>query len=238
MNAYQKEYLETWKVAFAQFLCWSEAQILDWAEPRLERMDPPGMIINEPPLFYVAREVAYSQPYYDELSQRERWDLIRTIQDVLAPGHIRNFPADFDFNKARRELEELLKSERSARRALSGQEKTFRQASEERYLRVWKEVLRHLLGWSDTRIAKRLVPLRQRFRRRFKEMIHQEPIFWIADLLLPPGLQKRVGRTEARNLKEKLIGAIENGNFMWSEDKNYDWQKARDRISALFARYK
>src|SRR5712692_8287049 len=112
MNAYQSEYLEIWKVAFAQFLGWSEAQILDWAKPRLEGMDPPGIIINEPPLFYVAREVAYSQPYYDELSQRERWDLIRTIQDVLAPGHVRNFASDFDFDAARSQLAKLLRDAR------------------------------------------------------------------------------------------------------------------------------
>ena len=110
MNMYQKEYLETWKAAFSRFLNWNEQQILEWAKPRLEKMDPPGITINEPPLFYVAREIACNQSFYDDLSQSGKWDFIRAIQDVLAPDKAgRAFPEDFDFDAAKNKLRQLLR---------------------------------------------------------------------------------------------------------------------------------
>ena len=66
------------------------------------------MVINEPPLYYVARELASSQPYYDELAQRARFELIRAAQDVLAPDKDgRNFPSHFDFDAAKAKLGQL-----------------------------------------------------------------------------------------------------------------------------------
>jgi hypothetical protein len=109
MNSYQTEYLQTWKEAFAQLLGWSEEQTASWAKPLLEDLALPGMVLNEPPLFYVARELASGQPYYDELSQRGRWELIRAAQDVLAPDKAgRNFPPGFDFKAAKGKLGRLL----------------------------------------------------------------------------------------------------------------------------------
>ena len=110
MNSYQTEYLQAWKTAFAQFLGWSEEKTIEWAAPLLNALDPPGMVINEPPLYYVARELVSSQPYYDELAQRQRFELIRAIQDVLAPDKAgRDFPPSFDFGGARTKLERLLR---------------------------------------------------------------------------------------------------------------------------------
>jgi hypothetical protein len=87
-----------------------EEKTADWAKPLLHVMEPPGMVINEPPLYYVARELASGQPYYDELSQRQRFELICTVQDVLAPDKGgRNFPPGFDFNAARSKLDKLLR---------------------------------------------------------------------------------------------------------------------------------
>ena len=108
MNSYQIEYLEVWKVAFHQFLGWTENQIVAWAKPLLDAMDPLGMVINEPPLFYVARELAASQSYYDDLSQRARFDLIRDVQHILSPNHERSFPQGFDFAAAKANLQRLL----------------------------------------------------------------------------------------------------------------------------------
>jgi hypothetical protein len=111
MNTYQIEYLRAWKEAFAQFLGWSEHKTLSWAKPLLDGMDPPGMVINEPPLYYVAREMAALQPYYDDLSQTRRFELGRAVQDVLAPDLAgREFPPGFDFDAARRKLDRLLRN--------------------------------------------------------------------------------------------------------------------------------
>jgi hypothetical protein len=110
MNSYQVEYLGVWMVAFAQFLGWTDAQIFEWAKPRLEGMEPPGMVINEPPLFYVARELACRQPYYDVLSQHERWDFVRAVQDILSPNHARGFSDNFDFVAAKYKLRALFRA--------------------------------------------------------------------------------------------------------------------------------
>jgi len=238
MNSYQTDYLSVWKTAFAQFLGWGEEQILSWAKLGLEDLAIPGIVLNKPPLYYVARELVWSQPYCEKFSQAERDELIGVVLDVLSMKHtLRVFPPGYDFDKTRNTLKTLLESEPAARRALGRQKKLFRQVSEERYVRVWRETLRHLLGWSDARISRNLIPLKKKFRRRFSDMIRKEPVVWIADLLIPPALQKRLGTTETKSLKEKLVAAIENGNFMWSEDESYDWQRARDRVHALLARY-
>src|SRR3954447_19426816 len=108
MNSHQTEYLAIWNTAFTEFLGWSDAQTSEWAKPLLDNLGLPGMALNEPPLFYVARELACSQPYYDELSQLERWDFIRELQDVLAPLHARGFPDNYDFATARQAVRDLL----------------------------------------------------------------------------------------------------------------------------------
>ena len=110
MNSYQAEYLGIWKVAFAQFLGWRDAHTSEWAKPLLDGLDSPGMVLNEPPLFYVARELASSQPYYEDLSQRERWDFIRDVQGVLSPSHARGFSDDFDFVAVKDSLQRLLRA--------------------------------------------------------------------------------------------------------------------------------
>src|SRR5258708_34924838 len=109
MNSYQTEYLEVWKKAFPEFLGWREGQALNWSIPRLDAMAPPGMIINDPPLYYVAREIAYLQSSIDELSQSGRDDLIRDIEEILDPKNDRGFAPDYDFDKTRRKIESLLR---------------------------------------------------------------------------------------------------------------------------------
>jgi hypothetical protein len=108
MNAYQTEYLNIWKQAFHEFLGWSVEQTVSWAQPLLEMMDPPGMVINEPPLYYVAREIAWEQSQFEGRSQRDREDFIRAIQSILAPDHARAFGESFDFTAARGRLDKLL----------------------------------------------------------------------------------------------------------------------------------
>jgi len=114
MNSYQAEYLAIWKVAFAEFLGWDEAETTEWAKPLLDDLRLPGMVLNEPPLFYVARELVSRQPYYDELSQRERWDSIRHVEGVLSPGHARGFSDDYDFGAAKQSVRHLLRAGRSS----------------------------------------------------------------------------------------------------------------------------
>jgi hypothetical protein len=113
MNSYQAEYLAIWKVAFAEFLGWGEAQTSEWAKPLLDDLATRGMVLNEPPLFYVARELASRQPYYDELSQRERWDFIRAVEGVLSPSHARGFSDDYDFVAAEQAMQRVLRAGRS-----------------------------------------------------------------------------------------------------------------------------
>ena len=99
-----------WKVAFAEFLGWNDAQTSEWAKPLLDDLGLPGAVLNEPPLFYVARELASSQPYYDDLSQRDRWDFIREVEGVLSLGHARGFSDDYDFEAARQALQGMLRA--------------------------------------------------------------------------------------------------------------------------------
>src|SRR5712672_2894810 len=110
LNSYQTEYFETWKEAFAQFLGWSVEQTASWAQPLLEDLELPGMVLNEPPFYYVARELASNQSFYDELSRRDEQELILAIEAILGPDHARNFPPGFDFDAAKRKLETLLRA--------------------------------------------------------------------------------------------------------------------------------
>lgn len=65
--------------------------------------------IGEPPLFYVARELACGLPYYDDLSQRRRLKVIEGVSDLLAPDWgERSFPPDFDFAATRSKIDRLL----------------------------------------------------------------------------------------------------------------------------------
>jgi hypothetical protein len=113
MNSHQVEYLAIWKVAFAEFLGWNEAQTSEWAKPLLDDLDMPGAVLNESPLFYVARELASRQPYYDDLSQTARWDFIREVEGVLSPGHARDFSDEYDFVAAKQVIQRLLRGGRS-----------------------------------------------------------------------------------------------------------------------------
>jgi len=115
VNSYQIEYLGIWKTAFAKFLGWSEEETLLWAETLLVGMNPPGMVINEPPLYYVARELAWRQPCFDDLSQREGFELIRGLQNILAPNHERGFAPGFDFEQARNQIGELARNTKPER---------------------------------------------------------------------------------------------------------------------------
>jgi len=110
MNSYQAEYLAIWNVAFAEFLDWNDAQTSEWAKPLLNDLGLPGIVLNEPPLYYVARELASRQPYYDDLSQRERCDFIRDVEGVLSPGHERGFSDDYDFVAAKQAMLHLLRA--------------------------------------------------------------------------------------------------------------------------------
>lgn len=108
MNAYQTEYFAIWKNAFAQLLGWSEAETIAWAKPLLRDMDPPGMVINEPPLYYVARELAWGNDFFDELTQSGRHELIRSIEFTLSPSGKRDISLDFDFHAAKAEIDRLI----------------------------------------------------------------------------------------------------------------------------------
>ena len=110
MNSYQAEYLAIWKVAFAEFLGWNDARTSEWAKPLLDNLGLPGMVLNEAPLFYVARELASSQPHYDALSQRERSDFIRDVEGVLSPGRARGFSDDYDFEAAKQAVRGMLRA--------------------------------------------------------------------------------------------------------------------------------
>lgn len=109
MNSYQIEYLQAWKEGFKQFPGWTEEETAAWAEPLLDNLSVPGMALNEPPLYYLARHIAFHQPYFDELSQRERFDLVRAVQRILAPdNHGRKFEPSYDFDLAKSKLKDLL----------------------------------------------------------------------------------------------------------------------------------
>ena len=117
MNAYQIRYLRIWRRAFLEFFGWAKEETACWAQPLLERMDPPGMVINDPPLYYVARELASKEDYYDRLSQRKRSELIDEIEKIL-DGNVKGrvFPKDFDFLRAKKKIEKLLRAKRPMKR--------------------------------------------------------------------------------------------------------------------------
>jgi hypothetical protein len=115
VNTYQTEYLSVWKQAFAKLLSWSAEQTTSWAQPLLAMMDPPGMIINEPPLYYVAREIAWQQSFFEKLPQRRRSELIREIQNILDPNHSRTFECNFDFKAAKIRIDMLLRGAKAGR---------------------------------------------------------------------------------------------------------------------------
>jgi hypothetical protein len=110
MNDYQLHYRRVWSRAFSEFFGWTEEEITKWSEPFLEQMDGPNLVINEPPIYYVAREWASQQSHYDQLSQRDRLRLIERIENILKGGGVGwDFPEPYDFQRAKNEIVKLLK---------------------------------------------------------------------------------------------------------------------------------
>jgi hypothetical protein len=114
MNDHQSHYLKIWNIAFSAFLGWSEEETAKWAEPLIVRMDRPNLVINESPMFYVARELVWRQSYCDQLSQAKRDRLIEAVEMVMKEGGIGwDFRPGFNFPDAKRQIERLLASPRS-----------------------------------------------------------------------------------------------------------------------------
>ncbi len=107
MNSYQTEYLQIWNEAFAQFLGWSKEETLSWAQPKLESLALPGMDLNEPPLYWVAKAIVFRQPYFEKLDGAAMDILIRKIERAMADGK-RNFPPGIDFTGAKIKVNRLL----------------------------------------------------------------------------------------------------------------------------------
>ena len=112
MNTYQSHYLRVRKKAFNEFSGWEEDETVRWANPLIKLMERAGgVVINETPMFYVARELASHQEYYDKLAQRGRQDLIVALERVLnGGGSGQDFPPAYDFSTAKAEIQKVLEA--------------------------------------------------------------------------------------------------------------------------------
>jgi hypothetical protein len=110
MNSYQTEYMNVWIQGFQGLLGWSESQTMLWAAPLLQNMEPPGMIINETPIYYIARELVDRRQDVQSLLPRDREYLIRAAETILRDkGGGGEFRKAFNFAEANKRLENLFK---------------------------------------------------------------------------------------------------------------------------------
>jgi hypothetical protein len=237
MNIYQIEYLTIWKVAFRGLLGWSEKQTVHWAQPLLEGLDAPGIALNEPPLYYVARELVNCRPYTERLPGAQRDMLVREVEGVLsANNRLRGFPPGFQFEDVSRDLNALLESLDTVERRLARASPMIEEY-EHYYSRVWKACLSRLAGWPDGKISEFVGALRQRLAKNFEEFSKKPPAFWIGEVLIPERLQQLLNASELDELKQKLVKIVEENNGLWLDDTSCDWGKVRDAMSKVFAEF-
>ncbi|HEX8727840.1 MAG TPA: hypothetical protein VF739_04415 [Ktedonobacterales bacterium] len=112
----------------------------------------------------------------------------------------------------------------------------YRNAAEEYYLETWKRLLGALLGWPPDDVL--------RWAARFDEALgdpedilyHASPPYWIASLLIPAELTKRLSSLEYVHLEQRIVMALEDrrlGNI----PVDSDWLPFRARINQLLAEY-
>ena len=104
-------YLSVWRRAFQELLGWQDDDTSLWSKSLLTLMEKSGgVVISEPPLYYVARELAVRQSFYDELTQREKLALIEAVEDVLyGGGDGGDFPQGYNFANAKNNIESVFR---------------------------------------------------------------------------------------------------------------------------------
>jgi len=111
VNQYQTEYLNIWKRGVPCLLGWTEQEFTQWATPKIEDLALPGVVLNEPPLYYVAEAIVWNAENIDEIPMVVRERLIRSIEHkILGPNFVRDFPSGFDFEAAKQTIDSLIKN--------------------------------------------------------------------------------------------------------------------------------
>ena len=111
------------------------------------------------------------------------------------------------------------------------------QESLQKYIAVWEKSLRGFAGWSEEQISTWVKARVAKFEGDYTMMVHEPPVYWIADELIPSTLENQIPTREAIELRQQILHVIENGDFGWHDDPDYDWDAARQRIRGLLAEY-
>ncbi len=111
MNQYQTEYLNVWKRGIPFLLGWSDEQLMQWAATKIQDLSLPGMVLNEPPLYYIAEAIVWNAEDIEEMPVVVRERLVRDIEhDILGPNFARDFRLGFDFESAKGAIDSLIKN--------------------------------------------------------------------------------------------------------------------------------
>lgn len=105
------------------------------------------------------------------------------------------------------------------------------------YLRVWREVLFELLGYTPKQIDEWIKSNRGSWETSHAIYVSDFPEAWVVDALISQNVREKIGAAESAKLERDIVHAIEVGEPKWSKNQAYDWAAARQRIKKVFATY-
>ena len=109
-NPMKDYYLQTWKTLLAEFLGWSEAQMLEWADAtgKLEYLsDPDDLLYHQTPLYW-ATNLLVPTEFKERLSSSELGSLKQQIMLAFNDNYNYNFPLDIDWKPYKARVAEIL----------------------------------------------------------------------------------------------------------------------------------
>ena len=105
----------------------------------------------------------------------------------------------------------------------------------EAYLAAWRRMLPALLGWSDEQTAAWSRKWERQMIDEYSLFYHEDPIWYVVPLLIPPGIWSRLRGLE-RVALERLVHEALAADVTWSSP-DADWAAARVRVAQLLDRY-
>lgn len=112
-------------------------------------------------------------------------------------------------------------------------------ASHETVLRIWADFFRVFFGWPRGRVEKWAARYKARISDPQSLFFHETEIYYVAPLLIPPQLRKRLtgldGISFAAEIERQILLDQKRTGRSLLED--YDWQSAKRRVEDLLNQY-
>jgi hypothetical protein len=106
------------------------------------------------------------------------------------------------------------------------------------YLQAWSRVLAIMLGWSEDRVMQ--------WARLYGRLLdggdeglfyHETPIYYVAPLLLPETLKRRLDGLQQIQLCGRIQSAIQQGDSFCDLNPDHDWHAAKERVEKILSAY-